>query len=100
VELVKNPDILAAVQGTLVKVGFAAETQDLLANARQKLASKGLHLIAANDVTAPGSGFGADTDRVTLLDREGRVEELPLLPKEEVAHRILDRVAALLPRRS
>ena len=97
IELVKNPDILSEIVGEgLVKVGFAAESEDLLANARTKLLSKGLHLIAANDITAPDSGFGTDTNRVTLLDREGRATELPLLTKYEVGHEILDRVAKVL----
>jgi phosphopantothenoylcysteine decarboxylase/phosphopantothenate--cysteine ligase len=100
VELVKTPDILAAVSSTVIKVGFAAETEDLLANARAKVASKGLHLIAANDVTAEGSGFGTDTNLVTILDSQGGAEELPMLSKYEVAHRILDRVAALLQKRN
>ena len=97
-ELVPTPDILAEVgqDHGLVKVGFAAESDDLVANASHKLGAKGLHLIAANDVTAPAAGFGTDTNRVVLLDRDGGVEELPLLPKYEVAQRILDRVAALL----
>lgn len=97
IELVKNPDILSEIVGEgLVKVGFAAESEDLLANARAKLLSKGLHLIAANDITAPDSGFGTDTNRVTLLDREGGATELPLLTKYEVGHEILDRVAKVL----
>jgi phosphopantothenoylcysteine decarboxylase/phosphopantothenate--cysteine ligase len=98
-ELVKNQDFLLEVPDTLVKVGFAAETQELLANARDKLRNKRLDLIAANDVTAPGAGFAVDTNRVTILDPDGGVEELPLMPKYEVSHRILDRVAALLERR-
>lgn len=100
-ELVRTPDILGELREAthLVKVGFAAETDDLIANARQKLREKGLHLIVANDVTAPGSGFGADTNRVVILDQEGGQEELPLLSKYEVAWRILDRVAGLLDRR-
>jgi len=98
VELVRNPDILAEVEGPL-KVGFAAETGNPVERARRKLEAKGLDLIVANDVSAPGSGFGTDTNKVWLIDREGRVEELPLLPKYEVAHRILDRVAGLLRQR-
>ena len=96
--LMKTPDILAEVgeRPGLVKVGFAAESEDLLANARKKLGSKGLDLIAANDITAEGSGFGSDTNRVLLLGRDGSEEELPLLPKYEVAGRILDRVAAII----
>ena len=95
-ELVKTDDILSEVRGDVVKVGFAAETGEVKERAVEKLASKDLHLIAANDVTAEGSGFGADTNRVTLIDREGNVEELPLMLKYEVAHRILDRVVAIL----
>ena len=96
-ELTRNPDILSEIEGDgLVKVGFAAESQDLVANAQVKLMSKGLDLIAANDITAEGSGFAADTNKVVLLDREGGVEELPLMTKYEVGHRILDRVVAML----
>ena len=73
-------------------MGFAAETQDLLAHAREKLQAKGVDLLVANDVTAAGSGFGADTNHVFILDRDGNAEELPLLPKRDVANRILDRV--------
>jgi phosphopantothenoylcysteine decarboxylase/phosphopantothenate--cysteine ligase len=95
--LVRTPDILAEVgrRPGLVRVGFAAESEDLVANARRKLEDKGLDLIAANDVTAEGSGFGSDTNRVTLLDREGE-EELPLMSKYEVAGRILDRTVSLI----
>ncbi len=99
--LVRNPDILAEVAARrgpkpAVVVGFAAETEDLVANAKAKLVEKRLDLIVANDVTAPDSGFGADTNRVTLLDRRGRVEALPLLPKTEVAERVLDWAVELL----
>ena len=97
VDFVKNPDIVAGIDGErLVKVGFAAESEDLLANAESKLLSKGLHLIAANDITAEDSGFGVDTNRVVLLDREGGKESLPLMSKYEVGWAILDRVAAYL----
>lgn len=99
-KLERTPDFLAEVKGSMVKVGFAAETNDLLANARAKLLDKGLDLIAANDVTAPDAGFGVDTNRVTILDCQGGVQELPLLTKYDVAHRILDRVVALLKARS
>jgi len=75
-----------------VLVGFAAETDDLLAHAKEKLHAKGLDLLVANDVTAPGSGFGSDTNRVWLLAREADPEELPLLSKRDVADRILDRI--------
>jgi phosphopantothenoylcysteine decarboxylase/phosphopantothenate--cysteine ligase len=98
-ELVKNPDILSQVRGRLIKVGFAAETEDLLPNAKRKLEEKRLDLIVANDVTAADSGFAVDTNKVLLIDRSGEVEQLPLLLKSEVAHRILDKVSALLATR-
>jgi phosphopantothenoylcysteine decarboxylase/phosphopantothenate--cysteine ligase len=73
-------------------VGFAAETEDLVSNAREKLQKKHLDLIVANDIRV---GFGGETTRVTILDRQGQVEELPELSKREVAHQILDRVVAV-----
>ncbi len=76
-------------------VGFAAETEDLLAHAREKLHAKGVDLLVANDVTAAGSGFGSDTNRVVLLSPNGTAEELPLLSKRNVADRILDRMLTL-----
>lgn len=96
IRLVRNPDILGEVRGDFIRVGFAAESRDLVANARQKLAEKGLDLVVANDITAPDAGFEADTNRVVFIYPDGRAEELPLLPKYEVAHRVLDRVADLL----
>jgi phosphopantothenoylcysteine decarboxylase/phosphopantothenate--cysteine ligase len=96
--LARTPDILAEVgtRAGLVKVGFAAESSELLANAAAKLKAKGLDLIAANDITAADAGFGADNNRVVLLDPAGGKEELPLMTKYEVAWRILDRVTALM----
>lgn len=82
---------------TQVLVGFAAETEDLLAHAQEKLHAKGVDLLVANDVTAAGAGFGSDTNRVILLDRRGQTEELPLLSKRDVADRILDRLFTLQP---
>ncbi len=103
VELVRNPDILQAVANRREKdnrprlvVGFAAETEDLLENARKKLAKKRLDLIVANDVSVPDSGFATDTNRVTLLDTKGEATALPLLSKNEVAERIIDVVVAIL----
>jgi phosphopantothenoylcysteine decarboxylase/phosphopantothenate--cysteine ligase len=90
-------DILAAAKGSFVKVGFAAESERLVENARAKVKSKGLDLMVANDITDPDSGFGRDTNRVTLIDRDLRAQELPLLTKYEVSQRILDRVRDLLP---
>jgi phosphopantothenoylcysteine decarboxylase/phosphopantothenate--cysteine ligase len=95
-KLIKIPDILGEVGGNLIKVGFAAEAEDLVPNARKKLRNKGLDLIVANDITAADSGFGADTNQVVLIDRYGGEEYLPLMLKSEVAGKILDKVAALL----
>ena len=97
IKLGKNPDILEETKGGLVKVGFAAESQNLIENARDKLVRKSLDLIVANDISAVDSGFGSDTNKVLLLDKEGNVEDLPLMSKYELAHRILDRVGQLLP---
>ena len=99
-ELIRNPDIVSEVSGPLVKVGFAAESENVVQNAMAKLRSKGLHLMVANSITEAGSGFGTDTNKVTLIDDRGKIDELPLLPKLEAAHRILDRVAVLLTERS
>lgn len=97
IDLVKNPDIVAGISGErLVKVGFAAESEDLLANAQSKLRAKGLRLIAANDITASDSGFGVDTNKVILLDSDGSRQDLPLMSKYDVGHEILDRVARYL----
>ncbi len=103
-DLAKTVDILATVRGDFVRVGFAAESENLVVNASDKVRRKSLDLIAANDITEAGSGFGADTNKVTLIDRDLKVEELPLLTKYEVGQRILDRVRDLLagaaPKRS
>ncbi len=99
-ELVRTPDILAEVKGNFLKVGFAAESEDVVANARQKLEKKHLDLIAANDITDPTGGFDADTNQVTLIDRNGKVESLPLMSKREVADKILDRVVGLLGKKA
>ena len=96
VDMVRNPDIVAGIGGNLIKVGFAAETEDVIENAHGKLVDKGLDLIAANDVTSADSGFASDTNRVALLDRNGGVTELGLLTKYEVGHRILDKVVHML----
>jgi phosphopantothenoylcysteine decarboxylase/phosphopantothenate--cysteine ligase len=98
-ELIRTPDILSEVKGNFIRVGFAAESEDVVANAKRKLEKKQLDLIVANDITDKESGFGADTNKVTLIDQNGEVENLPLMSKREVADRILDRVVALLVRR-
>src|SRR5688500_13343042 len=95
-----TPDILLATRDArrpgAVIVGFALETGDPVPSARDKLARKGLDLVVANDATEAGAGFGVPTNRVTLVDRAGGAEALPLLDKDEVAEEILDRVAGLL----
>lgn len=102
ITLTKNADILAELgrrkQGQVL-VGFAAETRDLEANARAKLTKKNLDMVVANDVTVPGAGFNADTNVARLLYRDGRVEELALMAKDELAAVILDRICVLLTKR-
>jgi phosphopantothenoylcysteine decarboxylase / phosphopantothenate---cysteine ligase len=86
-------DILATLsrqRTTQVFIGFAAETHDLLANAKTKLASKGVDVMVANDVTRPGAGFGSDRNAVTVLERDGRATDFPLKSKRELADDILD----------
>ena len=97
-ELECTPDILGTVKGNFIKVGFAAESSNLVENAREKLKQKQLDFIVANDITASDSGFGTDTNRVTIIDRKGKIDSLPLLTKREVANKVLDRVAVLFPR--
>lgn len=96
--LIKNADILAEIgankEGRLV-VGFAAETSDLLENARKKLLSKNLDMIVANDISEAGSGFDVETNRVRFLLPDGEIETLPLLDKSEVAQQLLDRIGRM-----
>ena len=95
VALEKTTDILAQVgkqKGKCLLVGFAAETGNPVPEAKRKLKSKKLDLVVANDVSLPDAGFNVDTNRVHLVDKKG-AKKLPLLSKEEVAERILDRVA-------
>jgi phosphopantothenoylcysteine decarboxylase/phosphopantothenate--cysteine ligase len=95
IALTKTTDILLAAKGNFVRVGFSAESQDLVKNAKSKIQRKDLDLIVANDITDPDSGFGRDTNKVVLIDRELNVEELPVLSKYEVSNRIWDRVLTL-----
>ncbi len=97
-ELVANPDILAEIsraRGARIVVGFAAESHDVLAAARRKLARKGCDLLVANDISRTDAGFETDQNAVLLLTPDGQVEELPLLAKSEVAARIFDRIEKL-----
>ncbi|MFQ5829596.1 MAG: bifunctional phosphopantothenoylcysteine decarboxylase/phosphopantothenate--cysteine ligase CoaBC [Candidatus Methylomirabilia bacterium] len=98
ISLVPNPDILKEVgakKGGAFLVGFAAETSEIRLHAREKLESKGIDLIVANDVNREGIGFDSDENQVLLLDRWGGVKELPRMSKLEVAHAILDRALSL-----
>lgn len=102
IALERNPDILAELgqrKGQHILVGFAAETQDLLANARQKVLSKNLDFIVANDISDPDIGFASDQNRVHILDAAGQIEELPTMAKVRLADYILDRVQDLLAQR-
>ena len=103
IRLERTPDVLKAVAEKRrelgmpkLVVGFAAETTDLIANAHAKMEKKNLDMIVVNDVTAPDAGFGVDTNRVTILTRDGAVTPLPLMSKEDVAYNILHRVRGLL----
>lgn len=104
VELEAAPDVLAAVAGLgsrrpRVVIGFAAESRDLLQNAEAKLKSKNLDMIVANDISAPDSGFGVDTNRVTLLFSDAKALPLSLMSKDEVAETIIAHLAMLLETR-
>ena len=91
IELEKNPDILKEIDGNkIVKVGFAAESEKLLENAKKKLSSKNCKMIVANDITLEGSGFGSDNNKAVLIDDNGQ-ENLPLMNKIKLAHKNLDR---------
>lgn len=99
--LVENPDVLGLV-GALkrngqVIVGFAAETDDLIKNAHEKLKKKHLDLIVANEVNTPDSGFGKETTKAALIRRDGHLFELPLLSKDDLAEKIFDQIVSLIP---
>jgi phosphopantothenoylcysteine decarboxylase/phosphopantothenate--cysteine ligase len=98
-ELERTGDILEEIgkkKGDRILIGFAAETEDLIANAQKKLTEKNLDFIVVNDVTKPGSGFGLDTNQVKILYPSGEMKNLPLMSKEEVSQFILDEVVKLL----
>ena len=101
IELVRNPDILKSVRAKvggrekLKLVGFAAETDDVIAEARRKCAEKSLEFIVANDVTEAGSGFGCDTNKVTFVYPDGSARSLPQMSKRDVAERIVDEIMGL-----
>ena len=96
ISLESTIDILETIQMDVgVKVGFAAESKEIIQNALEKFSRKNLDLIVANDISDPQSGFGSDTNKVWIIDSDNKVQELPMLPKYEVANRILDRTAQL-----
>ena len=91
--LVRNPDILKSVGRAVRRVGFAAETTNVIVEAARKCREKGLEFIVANDVTESGSGFGTDTDRVVFVFPDGSVRKFPLMTKRGVARKILDEIS-------
>ena len=100
IELIKNPDILEQLGNTkkespCVLVGFAAETEETLSNAEEKLRAKNLDMIVANDVSRADAGFEADTNIIKMIFRDGHVEDSPLMTKDEVADLVLDRIRSL-----
>jgi phosphopantothenoylcysteine decarboxylase/phosphopantothenate--cysteine ligase len=108
-QLVRNPDILAELaeasnkqvgneklERQVVRVGFAAETHDLVTNAHAKLVAKHLDLLVANDVSRSDSGFGTETNKVLIFHADGTMEDLPVMPKTGVAAAIWDRIVPLL----
>ena len=95
-ELVPTPDILAEVKGPFLKIGFAAESRDLIKNAQKKLEKKKLDMIVANNIAGEDPIFGSDNNKVTLLEKGGKRTSVPTLPKRVVADKILDEVVVLL----
>ena len=101
-ELDRNPDILQELGRVIedrILVGFAAETENLIQNAQNKLKRKNLDLVVANDVTKQGIGFGSDDNEVTIISAHGRAKHVPKLSKEEVAHVILDAVKRVIKKK-
>jgi phosphopantothenoylcysteine decarboxylase/phosphopantothenate--cysteine ligase len=102
IQLERNPDIIAEIgqnKKNIILVGFAMETKDLLVNAREKLKNKNMDLIVANSLREEGAGFQTDTNKITILDREGDVQSLPVMTKIEAAEKILERVEVLLKKK-
>jgi phosphopantothenoylcysteine decarboxylase/phosphopantothenate--cysteine ligase len=99
IELDRNKDIayeIGKIKNDKILVGFAAETNDLIENAKDKVKKKNLDFIVANDLTKEGAGFGVDTNIVKIIDKKGNITEYPKMKKEEVANVILDKVKILL----
>ena len=98
IELSPTNDILKSIENEdVIKVGFAAETDNLIDNAKNKIKSKNLNLIVANDVTLPGSGFGSDQNQVSIIDKNLNVQTIELASKYDVSNKILDALHKLLP---
>lgn len=101
IELDRNKDIayeIGKIKKDKILVGFAAETNDLIENAKGKVQKKNLDFIVANDLTKEGAGFGVDTNIVKIIDKQGNITEYPKMKKEEVANVILDKITMLLKR--
>ena len=99
IDLTKTEDILEKATGNFVKVGFSAESENLVSNATEKIVRKSLDLIVANDITDPDSGFGKDTNKVVIIDDQLQAEHLPILTKYDVGNEILNRVLKVLATR-
>ncbi len=99
IDLTKTEDILEKATGNFVKVGFSAESENLVSNATEKISRKSLDLIVANDITDPDSGFGKDTNKVVIIDDQLQAEHLPILTKYDVGNEILTRVLKVLATR-
>ena len=100
-ELVRNPDIAAEIgeiKDGRILVGFSAETEELQKNAYEKLISKNMDMIIANNVAEKGAGFGVDTNIVKIIKRDGDFIELPIMSKQELAHKILDEIINIKPK--
>ncbi len=100
IELDRTKDILFEIgkrkKSNQILVGFAAETHDLIAHASAKIQKKNLDLIVANNVKMAGAGFGTDTNIVTLIHKDGELEQLPMMTKQEVAKSVFDRISELI----
>ena len=99
IDLTKTEDILEKATGNFVKVGFSAESENLVSNATEKIGRKSLDLIVANDITDPDSGFGKDTNKVVIIDDQLQAEHLPILTKYDVGNEILNRVLKVISTR-
>ena len=103
IELVRNPDVLRTVNSQVRRkilppaklIGFAAETQNIISEAQRKCRAKGLEFVVANDISEEGSGFSSDTNRVSIVYKDGNVKDLSLMPKKDLAGIIVDEISSL-----